>query len=59
MQTEGEWESDMGKLTEGRGEQGEEHGGVAMIVVYLGASEASQRTVAAAAWQQLLAHRGE
>ena len=49
----------MGKLTEGRGEQGEEHGDTAMIVVYLGASEASRQTVAAAAWQQLQAHRGE
>ena len=49
----------MGKLMEGRGDQGEEHGDAAMIVVYLGASEASRRTVAAAAWQQLLTHKGE
>ena len=48
----------MGKLMEGTREQREEHGDAAMIVVYLGASEASRRTVVAEAWQRLLAHRG-
>ena len=46
----------MGKLTEGRGEQGEVHGNIAMVVVYLGFAELHGEPWLPSPGQWLLVH---
>ena len=48
----------MGKLMEGRGEQGEVHGDMAMVIVYLGFAELHGKPWPSSLEQCLLVHRG-